>query len=149
MSSAAPAASGEDNTMASAEAPTTTTTTTTEAAAAAPPAVAATAQVQGQGQQGPRTLWMGDLAYWMDENFLMSLFASTGEMVSTKIIRNKVTGYSEGYGFIEFSSHAVAQNVLQTYNGVQIAGTDQFFKLNWASGGDGGRSSGGGGHGQA
>lgn len=92
---------------------------------------------------------MGDLAYWMDENFLMSLYASTGEVLNTKIIRNKVTGYSEGYGFVEFASNFAAQNVLNTYNGAPIAGTDQFFKLNWASysGGQGGGGGAGGGGG--
>jgi RNA recognition motif-containing protein len=74
---------------------------------------------------------MGDLAYWMGESYLLSLFASTGEVLSAKIIRNKVTGYSEGYGFVEFTNNLAAQKVLQTYNGVPITGTDQFFKLNW------------------
>mmetsp|Transcript_14492 Transcript_14492/g.36676 ORF Transcript_14492/g.36676 Transcript_14492/m.36676 type:complete len:337 (+) Transcript_14492:655-1665(+) len=86
---------------------------------------------------GPRTLWMGDLTFWMDENFLLSLFSATGEVLSVKVIRNKMTGYSEGYGFIEFVSNFAAQRVLQTYNGAPIAGTDQFFRLNWASGGGG------------
>ena len=87
---------------------------------------------------------MGDLAYWMDENFLLSLFGATGEVLSAKIIRNKVTGYSEGYGFVEFTNNFAAQKVLQTYNGAPISGTDHFFKLNWAShsGGGGGGSSG-------
>ncbi|QDZ21367.1 RNA-binding protein [Chloropicon primus] len=98
-------------------------------------------------ETGPRTLWMGDLAYWVDENFMGSLFASTGEVVSAKIIRNKLTGYSEGYGFVEFASNAAAQTVLQTYNGAPIPGTDLFFKLNWAShssakGGQGGQGQG-------
>ena len=82
---------------------------------------------------GPRTLWMGDLAFWVDEGFLMSVFAPTGEVVSTKVIRNKFTGYSEGYGFVEFATSAAAMAVLQTYNGTPIPGTDLFFKLNWAS----------------
>ncbi len=146
MSNLAPS-SGDDSMAA--EAPGATAPSPATPAAPATPATPAAPAASAQSQ-GPRTLWMGDLAYWMDENFLMSLFTGTGEMVSTKIIRNKVTGYSEGYGFIEFSSNAAAQSVLQTYNGVQIAGTDQFFKLNWASGGGGsggGQQGAGGGQG--
>jgi RNA recognition motif-containing protein len=90
---------------------------------------------------------MGDLAYWMGESYLLSLFASTGEVLSAKIIRNKVTGYSEGYGFVEFTNNLAAQKVLQTYNGVPITGTDQFFKLNWASH-SGGQQHGGSGNNQ-
>lgn len=33
-----------------------------------------------------RTLWIGDLAYWMDENFLYSLFAPTGALVNVKVM---------------------------------------------------------------
>lgn len=58
-----------------------------------------------------RTLWIGDLGYWMDENFLYSLFAGTGTVTSVKIIRSKATNVSEGYGFIEFSSHEAASQV--------------------------------------
>lgn len=58
-----------------------------------------------------RTLWIGDLGYWMDENFLYNLFAGTGTVTSVKIIRSKATNVSEGYGFIEFNSHEAASQV--------------------------------------
>ncbi|CAL4912835.1 unnamed protein product [Urochloa decumbens] len=80
-----------------------------------------------------RTLWIGDLQYWTDENYLYSCFAHTGEVQSVKIIRNKVTSLPEGYGFIEFISHEAAEKVLQTYNGTQMPGTEHTFRLNWAS----------------
>ncbi|KAG2671182.1 hypothetical protein I3760_14G121800 [Carya illinoinensis] len=80
-----------------------------------------------------RTLWIGDLQYWVDESYLHSCFAHTGEVVSIKIIRNKITGQPEGYGFVEFVSHAAAERILQTYNGTQMPGTEQTFRLNWAS----------------
>lgn len=51
-----------------------------------------------------------------------------------KIIRNKLTGLPEGYGFIEFISHDAAERILHSYNGVQIMpGTEHPFRLNWAS----------------
>ncbi|NP_001152183.2 Polyadenylate-binding protein RBP47B' [Zea mays] len=80
-----------------------------------------------------RTLWIGDLQYWTDENYLYSCFAHTGEVQSVKIIRNKVTSLPEGYGFIEFVSHEAAEKILQTYNGTQMPGTEHTFRLNWAS----------------
>ncbi|KAL9458742.1 hypothetical protein AB3S75_007584 [Citrus x aurantiifolia] len=102
----------------------------------------ATAALQGGGYhqhhhpmtlEEVRTLWIGDLQYWFDENYLSSCFAHTGEVVSIKIIRNKITGQPEGYGFVEFVSHAAAERVLQTYNGTPMPGTEQNFRLNWAS----------------
>ncbi|KAF3452545.1 hypothetical protein FNV43_RR02978 [Rhamnella rubrinervis] len=86
-----------------------------------------------------RTLWIGDLQYWVDENYLNTCFAHTGEVISIKIIRNKITGQPEGYGFVEFVSHAAAERILQTYNGTQMPGTEQTFRLNWASFGIGER----------
>lgn len=55
------------------------------------------------------------------------------QVVSAKVIRNKQTGQSEGYGFIEFYSRATAEKVLQNYNGTMMPNTDQAFRLNWAS----------------
>ncbi|XXG52893.1 hypothetical protein AAC387_Pa03g1092 [Persea americana] len=86
-----------------------------------------------------RTLWIGDLQYWVDETYLQSCFSHTGEVLSIKIIRNKITGQPEGYGFVEFVSHAAAERILQTYNGTQMPGTEQTFRLNWASFGIGER----------
>ncbi|GBG91306.1 hypothetical protein CBR_g52192 [Chara braunii] len=86
-----------------------------------------------------KTLWVGDLQYWMDENYLHSCFAHTGDVTSVKIIRNKQTGHSEGYGFVEFASHQAAERLLHMYHGAQMPNTEQPFRLNWASFGIGER----------
>ncbi|KAK5831813.1 polyadenylate-binding protein RBP47-like isoform X3 [Gossypium arboreum] len=92
-----------------------------------------------QQQQGSndgcenKTVWVGDLHHWMDENYLHSCFASIGEISSIKVIRNKQTGLSEGYGFVEFFSHATAEKVLQNYSGILMPNMEQPFRLNWAT----------------
>lgn len=55
------------------------------------------------------------------------------QVVNIKVIRNKQTGQSEGYGFVEFVSHAMAEKVLHTLNGAAMPSTDQPFRLNWAT----------------
>nr|CAB3453621.1 unnamed protein product [Digitaria exilis] len=93
--------------------------------AVAPPRVAPVAAValgspaphQQAGQEENKTIWVGDLHYWMDENYLHSCFGYTGEVVAIKVIRNKQTGQSEGYGFVEFYSHAAAEKVLEGFSG--------------------------------
>lgn len=55
------------------------------------------------------------------------------QVSSVKVIRNKQTSQPEGYGFVEFYSHAAAEKVLQSYNGSVMPNTDQTFRLNWAS----------------
>ncbi|XP_051129090.1 polyadenylate-binding protein RBP45-like [Andrographis paniculata] len=96
-----------------------------------------TSQAQQIPDDGIHSLWIGDLQYWMDEQYLYSCFSATGELVSAKVIRNKQTGQSEGYGFVEFSSHAAAERNLQTYNGTLMPNVEQAFRLNWASMGAG------------
>uniref|UniRef100_A0A1D1Z3B4 Polyadenylate-binding protein RBP45 n=1 Tax=Anthurium amnicola TaxID=1678845 RepID=A0A1D1Z3B4_9ARAE len=102
--------------------------------AAAP---ASAAQAQPASAEEIRSLWIGDLQYWMDETYLHSCFSSSGEVISLKVIRNKQTGQSEGYGFIEFMGHAAAERVLQTFNGQLMPNAEQTFRLNWASYGAG------------
>ncbi|KAJ8433434.1 hypothetical protein Cgig2_008612 [Carnegiea gigantea] len=80
-----------------------------------------------------KTIWVGDLHHWMDEVYLSACFSSAGEIQSVKIIRNKQTGTTEGYGFVEFADHATAEKVLQTYTGVPMLNVDQPFRLNWAT----------------
>ncbi|XP_047337588.1 polyadenylate-binding protein RBP45-like [Impatiens glandulifera] len=108
-------------------------------------------QIQSQQQNYPssgaqqtasnelKSLWIGDLQYWMDENYLWSCFAHAGEVSAVKMIRNRQSQQPEGYGFIEFASHAAAEKILQTYNGTQMPSSDQLFRLNWATLGSGER----------
>lgn len=55
------------------------------------------------------------------------------QVLSVKIIRNRQTGQSDRYGFIEFSSHDAAESALQSYNGAMMPNADQPFRLNWAT----------------
>lgn len=61
----------------------------------------------------------------------------TFQVISVKVIRNKQTGQSEGYGFIELVSRVAADRVIQMYNGQVMPNSEQVFKLNWASSGAG------------
>ena len=87
-----------------------------------------------------KSLYIGDLQDWMDENYIFGLLSVSGEIVNVKIIRNKVTGASEGYGFVECNSHEAAGRVLEEFNGKPIHDTGAMFKLNWAAHGHGKRA---------
>ncbi|XP_050214249.1 polyadenylate-binding protein RBP47-like [Mercurialis annua] len=81
-------------------------------------------QNQNQGSTAEnKTVWIGDLHHWMDENYLNNCFGLTSEIASIKVIRNKQSGLSEGYGFVEFYTHATAEKVLQKYTGILMPNT--------------------------
>lgn len=69
----------------------------------------------------------------MDENYLHNCFGHTGEVITIKVIRNKLTGQSEGYGFVEFCTHAAAEKFLHAFNGRVMPNAEHPFRLNWAS----------------
>ncbi|KAF3958809.1 hypothetical protein ACB098_06G039200 [Castanea mollissima] len=94
---------------------------------------------QTVGSEEIRSLWIGDLLPWMEENYLLSCFSHTGEVVSAKVIRNKQTQISDGYGFVEFVSRNAADRALQSCNGKVMPNTEQNFRLNWATLGAGER----------
>ncbi|OWZ03217.1 hypothetical protein PHMEG_00025089 [Phytophthora megakarya] len=82
-----------------------------------------------------KTLWMGDIQMHWDETFISSLFASAAEQPVVKLIRDKVTGYPAGYGFLEFPTQRGAQQVLEAFNGQLIPNTMHRFRMNWGAGG--------------
>ncbi|KAJ4394853.1 hypothetical protein N0V93_004073 [Gnomoniopsis smithogilvyi] len=90
---------------------------------------------QPVSNEAARTLWMGDLDNWMDENFIKGAFGTAmGDQVSVKIIRDRQSG-NAGYCFVEFSSPEAATKALGL-TGTPIQGTqNKHYKLNWASGG--------------
>lgn len=59
----------------------------------------------------------------MDESFIKRSFEMLGEtVISVKVIRNKVTGQTLGYGFIEFPSSTAARDAMLKLNGKPIPG---------------------------
>ncbi|KAG2229579.1 hypothetical protein BDF21DRAFT_383431 [Thamnidium elegans] len=86
-------------------------------------------------EQPKTTLWMGELESWMDEQYIQQLWFNLNEKVMVKVIRDKITGISAGYAFVDFSTAASARLVMSRYNGVLMSNSLKQFKLNWASGG--------------
>ena len=51
---------------------------------------------------------------------IRSLFSSIGEVESCKLIRDKVTGQSLGYGFVNYHRQEDAAKAIQTLNGLRL-----------------------------
>ncbi|MBU6482076.1 MAG: RNA-binding protein [Nitrospirae bacterium] len=67
-------------------------------------------------------LYVGGLPYSATEKELSDLFAQHGEVASARIITDKFTGQSRGFGFVEMSSDSEAQAAISALNGSQMGG---------------------------
>ena len=67
-------------------------------------------------------LYVGGLPYSATEQELSNLFAQHGAVASARIITDKFTGQSKGFGFVEMSSDSEAQAAISALNGSQMGG---------------------------
>ena len=69
-------------------------------------------------------IYVGNLAYSVLEEELQGLFDAYGEVVSVKIIINKGTGTSRGFGFVEMPTDVDAQKAMAELDGRELKGKD-------------------------
>lgn len=71
-----------------------------------------------------KKLYVGNLAYETSETQLRELFEEAGTVESVDIITDRDTGRSRGFGFVEMSSDAEAQEAIKQLNGQTLSGRD-------------------------
>lgn len=69
-----------------------------------------------------KKLYIGNLADDVTEDDLRANFGDIGEIVSLVIIRDKITGMSRGFGFVEMSTEEQAAEAVQKFNGGELLG---------------------------
>lgn len=67
-------------------------------------------------------LYVGSLPYSTTEQQLSELFAQYGTVQSAKVITDRYTGQSRGFGFVEMSTGEEAQKAIAALNGSQMGG---------------------------
>jgi RNA recognition motif-containing protein len=94
-------------------------------------------------------IFVGSLPYKVEEADLQELFEAYGEVSSVKIITDRETGRSKGFGFVEMTDDESAQKAIDGLNGTEIGGrtvaVSQAEERKPGAGGD--RRGGGGGFG--
>ena len=70
---------------------------------------------------GPK-LYVGGLPYAATETQLTTLFSAHGTVASARVIADKFTGQSRGFGFVEMSTPEEAQAAITALNGSQMDG---------------------------
>jgi len=69
-----------------------------------------------------KKLFVGNLPYSATDEVLQETFAQIGSVVSAKVIMDRDTGRSKGFGFVEMSSDAEATEAIERFNGVDFGG---------------------------
>lgn len=67
-------------------------------------------------------LYVGGVSYGSTEDGLRDAFAQAGNVVSAKIIMDKMTGRSRGFAFVEMATEEEAQKAIEMWNGKELDG---------------------------
>ena len=98
-------------------------------------------------------LYVGNLAYSVRDESLQQAFGQFGSVTSAKVMMDRETGRSKGFGFVEMSSPAEAQAAMNAMNGQPLEGraivVNEARPREERPGGGGGGGAGGGGGGRS
>jgi RNA recognition motif-containing protein len=67
-------------------------------------------------------IYVGNLRYNLTEEALRATFAEYGDVTSVKIIKDKFSGESKGFGFVEMPSNEDARRAIAELNGKEVDG---------------------------
>jgi RNA recognition motif-containing protein len=67
-------------------------------------------------------IYVGNLSYGVREDDLKELFEEYGETSSVRIIKDKMTGKSKGFGFVEMDNDAEAKKAISNLNETELQG---------------------------
>ncbi len=87
-------------------------------------------------------IYVGNLSWNLKDQDLQNLFSSHGEVTSAKIVLDKFTNRSKGFGFVEMANDDEAQSAINALNGTEVDGRN--IVVNESRPKEGGSSNGGG-----
>jgi RNA recognition motif-containing protein len=67
-------------------------------------------------------IYVGSLHFKMNEAELKEIFEEYGEVTSAKIIMDKYSGKSKGFGFVEMPNETEARKAIEELNGAEVSG---------------------------
>lgn len=67
-------------------------------------------------------LFVGNLPWSTDDAALNEMFSSYGEISSARVMTDKFTGRSRGFGFVEYVNEADAQKAIEALDGSDLGG---------------------------
>lgn len=67
-------------------------------------------------------IYVGNLNYKVQESNLKEVFETYGTVDSVKIVQDKISGRSKGFGFVEMPDDSQAQSAIENLNGSEFLG---------------------------
>ncbi|CAN6450586.1 unnamed protein product [Victoria cruziana] len=89
--------------------------------------------------------FVGGLAWATDDRGLEEAFSSFGEVIESKVISDRETGRSRGFGFVTFREEQAMRDAIEGMNGKELHGRNITVNEAQPRGGNGGGGGGGGG----
>ena len=77
-----------------------------------------------------KKLYVGNLSYTTTEEDLRTLFSQAGTVESVALIKDRDTGNSKGFAFVEMSNQSEAEKAISTFNGFSLGNRE--LKVNIA-----------------
>jgi len=75
-----------------------------------------------KGRTMNKNLYVGNLSFKITDEDLKANFSEAGEIVSASVIKDKFTGQSKGFGFVEMKTEEGAEAAIQKFNGGMLDG---------------------------
>jgi len=73
-------------------------------------------------EEAKNKLYVGNLPYSINDDSLKELFAQSGEVVEAKVITDKFSGRSKGFGFVTMVDDAAAEKAINDMNDKDVDG---------------------------
>jgi RNA recognition motif-containing protein len=69
-----------------------------------------------------KKIYVGNLSFNNDDHDLAAIFTPHGEVASAKVVTDRDTGRSRGFGFVEMTDDSAAQKAIEAINGQEVDG---------------------------
>jgi hypothetical protein len=78
----------------------------------------------GKKDEGSMNIYVGNIAYSVTADDLREAFAEYGQVDSARVISDRATGRSKGFGFVEMSNDDEAGSAIEALNGQELGGRE-------------------------
>lgn len=73
-------------------------------------------------EEAKNKLYVGNLPYTVNDEGIRDIFAGVGEVIDAKVIMDKISGRSKGFGFVTMKDDATAQQAIEQMDGKDVEG---------------------------